>query len=388
MIKSNRKIHFGLVAVILMLLLSALACSLPMLQIQETGGDSVQSDQTSELETAVATVAVEEGTEPQFEVSGTSYLGYGDSLANLFDKSVKGVVGLRIISSEGGGQGSGFVIDADGHIVTNFHVVDGAEAIEVAFWNGYKTLGEVVGTDLDSDLAVVKVDVPAEQLFPLPFGDSEKIRVGEVVVAIGNPFDLGITMTAGIISAKGRVLSSLNFSDDGSVFSAGDIIQTDAAINPGNSGGPLLNINGEVVGINRAIQVNFDSGSPENSGIGFSISVNILKRVVQSLIETGSYSYPLLGIRSSNEITIFDQQQLGLPQTTGAYVGGLSENGPSREAGVEVGDLITHIDGREIIVFGDLLSYLLTQKAPGETVELTVIRSGESLVIPVVLGSR
>ena len=197
-------------------------------------------------------------------------------------------------------------------------------------------------------------------------------------------------MTAGIVSAKGRVLSSLNLSDDGRLFSAGDLIQTDAAINPGNSGGPLLNIEGEVIGINRAIQTeNFgENGSPVNSGIGFSISVNILKRVAQSLIETGSYDYPLLGIRSSSEITLFDQQRNDLPQSTGALVAGLTENGPADTAGVEVGDLITHIDGREILVFGDLLSYLLTQKAPEESVDLTIIRGDETLIISVILGRR
>jgi 2-alkenal reductase len=323
-------------------------------------------------------------------VAAPGFLALGDALPPLYDRAVQGVVGVRVISDAGGGQGSGFVVDMDGHIVTNFHVIEGAQTIEIAFFNGFKTLAEIIGTDLDSDLAVLKVDVPAEQLHPLPLGDSDNLRVGEVVVAIGNPFGLGSSMTVGIVSAKGRVLSSLNISEEGRLFSAGDLIQTDAAINPGNSGGPLLNMAGEVIGINRAIRTESftTEGSPVNSGIGFSISVNILKRVLPHLIETGSYQYPLLGITSLPEITIFDQQTYNLPQTTGAYITGVTAGGPAGQAGVEVGDLITHIDGRFIIAFSDLLSYLLTAKEPGDTVALTILRGGETLEIVVTLGTR
>jgi 2-alkenal reductase len=321
---------------------------------------------------------------------GETFLVDGDSLAALYERVHPGVVVIRILSSTGGGQGSGFVIDADGHIVTNYHVVESASAIEVAFWNGFKTRGTVIGTDLDSDLAVLSVDVPAEQLHPLTLGDSDLIRVGQVAVAIGNPFGLGSTMTVGIVSARGRVLTSLNITEDGRPFSAGDLIQTDAAINPGNSGGPLLNILGEVIGINRAIQTEAFTadGAPSNSGIGFAISVNILKRVAPSLIENGSYDYPFLGVSSLSEITIFDQEELGLPQSTGALITLLTEGGPAEQAGLQVGDLITHIDGHEILLFGDMLRYLLLQKSPGDEVALTVLRGTEVLEVTVTLGAR
>ncbi len=364
------------------LLFSMLACLSTAPELPDGGAEQVPggSAQPGTVDTA-----------PTAEPSpGGGFLGTGDALSVVYEGAVQGVVGIRVISDLGAGQGSGFVVDDQGHIVTNFHVVDGATDIEVAFWDGFKTRGTVIGTDLDSDIAIIQVDVPAEKLHPLALGDSDLLRVGEVVVAIGNPFGLGSSMTVGIVSAKGRVLSSLNDSGNGQFFSAGDLIQTDAAINPGNSGGPLLNLQGEVIGINRAIRTESfsEDGSPVNSGIGFSISVNILKRVLPSLIETGSYQYPLLGLSSLPEITIFDQEELGLPQTTGAYVTTVSPGGPAGSAGVAVGDLITHIDGREVIAFSDLLSYMLTHKAPGEEVTLTILRGDETLEIVVTLGAR
>ncbi|HNB53782.1 MAG TPA: trypsin-like peptidase domain-containing protein [Anaerolineales bacterium] len=313
-----------------------------------------------------------------------------DSLTALYEQVSPGVVAIRVLTEAGGGQGSGFVIDADGHIVTNYHVVEGATDIEVDFTSGFKTRGTVVGIDLDSDLAVLKVDAPAEEIHPLPMGDSEQVKVGQLVVAIGNPFGLSSTMTVGIVSAKGRTLSSLNTTSTGNTYSAGDILQTDAAINPGNSGGPLLNLNGEVIGVNRAIQTEAFSteGEPVNSGIGFAISINIVKRVVPFLIEQGYYEYPLLGVSSPEEISLFDQEELGLTQSTGALVTMVVEGGPAEAGGVRVGDLITHVDGREIRVFGDMISYLMTSKGPGDQVTITVIRNGETLDLTVTLGSR
>lgn len=313
-----------------------------------------------------------------------------DSLTALYEQVSPGVVAIRVITADGGGQGSGFVVDADGHIVTNYHVVEGATDIEVDFTSGFKIRGEIVGIDLDSDLAVLKVEAPAEQLRPIPMGDSDQVRVGELVVAIGNPFGLSSTMTVGIVSAKGRTLDSLNTAGSGGTYSAGDIIQTDAAINPGNSGGPLINLNGEVVGVNRAIQTEAfsTSGEPVNSGIGFAISINIVKRVVPYLISQGYYEYPLLGVSSPSELTLFDQEQLGLTQSTGALVTVVVDGGPAQQGGVEIGDLITHIDGREILVFGDLISYLMTNKGPGDQVTLTVLRNNNPVEITVTLGSR
>jgi len=313
-----------------------------------------------------------------------------DSITALYEQASPGVVSIRVLAQDGGGLGSGFVIDSEGHILTNYHVVEAATDIEVDFNTGFKTRGEVVGVDLDSDIAVLQVEAPAEELHPLPLGDSEQVRVGEFVIAIGNPFGLSSTITIGIVSAKGRTLESLSTAPGGGSYSAGDIIQTDAAINPGNSGGPLLNLNGEVIGINRAIQSDTFSnvGEPVNSGIGFAISINIVKRVVPFLIEQGFYEYPLIGISSPEEITLFDQEDLRLPQATGALVTLVVEGGPAEQGGVQVGDLITHIDGREILVFGDLLSYLLNNKSPGEQVVLTILRGNEPIDLTITLGSR
>ena len=313
-----------------------------------------------------------------------------DSLTALYEQVSSGVVAIRVLTQDGGGQGSGFVIDSDGHILTNYHVVEGATDIEVDFNTGFKTRGEIIGVDLDSDIAVLQVEAPAEELHPLPLGDSEQVNVGQLVIAIGNPFGLSSTMTVGVVSAKGRTLDSLSTAPGGGTYSAGDIIQTDAAINPGNSGGPLLNLDGEVVGINRAIQTDTFSnvGEPINSGIGFAISINIVKRVVPFLIEQGFYEYPLIGISSPQEITLFDQEDLGLPQATGALVTLVVEGGPADQGGVQVGDLITHIDGREVLVFGDLLSYLLSNKSPGDQVVLTILRGNEPIDLTITLGSR
>ncbi|MFN2235800.1 MAG: S1C family serine protease, partial [Anaerolineales bacterium] len=213
--------------------------------------------------------------EPSFvQNQEVNYINQQDTLTNIYEQANPGVVSIRVLSQEGGGLGSGFVIDEDGHIITNYHVVRGAEDLEIAFSNGYKTRGQVLGTDSDSDIAVIKVDVPAEQLNPLPLGDSNQIKVGQIVIAIGNPLGYDGTMTTGVISSVGRTLESLHEAPGGNFFTAGDIIQTDAAINPGNSGGPLLNLNGEVIGVNFAIESNsIDlSGNPINSGIGFAVS--------------------------------------------------------------------------------------------------------------------
>ena len=167
-----------------------------------------------------------------------------------------------------------------GDIVTNYHVVEDATEIQVTFPAGIKTRAEVVGVDTNSDLAVIKVDIPEDELFPLLLGDSDQVKVGQMVVAIGNPFGLNGTMTIGIVSSLARTLESINSAPSGQPFSAGGIIQTDAAINPGNSGGPLLNMNGEVIGVSRAIQTyNLNANSePVNSGIGFAVAINVVKR--------------------------------------------------------------------------------------------------------------
>ena len=324
-------------------------------------------------------------------------------LVEIYEQSNPGVVAIQVLTETGDGLGSGFVIDKEGHIITNFHVIDGVSDLEVDFPSGFKVRGEVIGTDTDSDLAVVKVDAPADELHPLPLGDSSTIKVGQTVVAIGSPFRLNGTMTTGIISSLGRTLSSLNEAPGGSFFTAGDIIQTDAAINPGNSGGPLLNLNGEVVGVNRAIETyNINSQEdPLNSGIGFAIAINTVKRVAPSLISEGSYAYPYLGISSLNEISLLQQEALDLPQATGVYVTNVTPNSPADRAGIRGGttptdffnlfsggDLIIAIDGRTTQTFSELLSYLMQEKSPEDTITFTILRNNQELEVDLILGKR
>lgn len=326
-----------------------------------------------------------------------------DVLANLYERVNPGVVAIQTINEQGGGLGSGFVYDKDGHIVTNYHVVDGAKELEIDFASGHKARGVVVGQDLDSDLAVIKVDVPSEILSPLSLADSDLIRVGQTVVAIGNPFGLVGTMTMGIVSAKGRTMESLRESSEGNYFTAGDMIQTDAAINPGNSGGPLLNLSGEVIGLNRAIRSTGTTldGEPVNSGIGYAVSSNIISRVIPTIIESGSYDYPYLGVTSREDMSLQMREVLGLDQSSGAYVIEVAAGGPADRAGIKGGttqtdipgllsggDLIVAIDGRPVKVFSDLLSYLVAHKSPGDSVVLTIIRNNEQKEVQITLDKR
>ena len=324
-----------------------------------------------------------------------------NGLVTLFANVSPGTV--AIITDQG--QGSGFVYDAQGHVITNYHVIEGAKTIEVRFTSGYMAYGTVVGTDLDSDIAIIKVDAPANELHPLPLGNSSALKVGQTVVAIGNPFGLNSTMTVGIVSALGRTLDSAHTTPDGSLYTAGDIIQTDAAINPGNSGGPLFNSNGEVIGINRAIRTDSTTatGQPVNSGIGFAVSINIVKRVIPALIATGKYDYPFLGISSlpNENMDLPVMEALGLKSYTGAYVTDVSAGGPADKAGIKAGttptniptlfsggDLIVAIDGQEIHTFDDMLSYLINNKGPGDSVVLHVLRNNEKVDVTVTLDKR
>jgi len=322
-----------------------------------------------------------------------------ERLVALYEAVNPGVV--AIFTDQG--QGSGFVYDAQGNILTNYHVIENAKTVEVRFTSGYMVYGKVIGTDLDSDLAIVKVDAPASELHPLPLGDSNQLKVGQTVIAIGNPFGLESTMTMGIVSALGRTLESIHATPDGRPFTAGDIIQTDAAINPGNSGGPLFNINGEVIGINRAIRTESATvtGQPTNSGIGFAVSINMAKRVAPLLISTGKYDYPYLGVASMDSLSLEAIGALGLTSYTGAYVTEVVKGGPADQAGVRAGsqttslngllaggDLIVGIDGKAIRTFDELIAYLITNKGPGDQVVLTVLRGDAKQDITVTLDKR
>jgi 2-alkenal reductase len=301
------------------------------------------------------------------------------------------------------GEGSGFIYDNEGHIVTNNHVVDGAEEVVVVFNNGHWATAEVVATDPQADLAVIKVTPPSGvEWRPLPLAEPSNIKVGHTVVAFGNPFGMENTMTTGIVSAMGRgmpvgVLGA-------SRYTLPDVIQTDAAINPGNSGGPLVNLAGEVVGVNFAIE----SATRSNSGVGFTIPVSIVRRVVPALIANGKFDYAYLGLSG---ITISPDMgsdvisDLGFSSDTlGVYVGSVVPNGPADQAGVHGGnnavstngdnnlqaggDIITAINDQPVQRFEDLVSFLVTQAEPGQTVTLTLLRDGQEVKLDVMLGTR
>ena len=320
------------------------------------------------------------------------------ALIALYQKVNPSVVNITIYGLQSGqvvplGQGSGFVYDNEGHIVTNSHVVQEADEVEVTFSDGLIREGKVVGVDLDSDLAVVKVEnMPA--VAPLPLANMDEVLVGMSVVAIGNPFGLEGTLTLGIVSAVGRTIPSLT------QFSIPKAIQTDAAINPGNSGGPLLNLKGEVIGVNAQIETGGTSRA--NSGVGFAIPVSLVERVVPSVIKDGKYSWPWLGVRGGN-LTPAYIGAMNLPVERGAYIAEVIPGGPADKAGlkgatettrfdgrnVEVGgDVVIAINGTPINNFDDLLIYVALETSPGDTVTLTVVRKGETIEVKVKLEPR
>lgn len=392
--------------VISTLLVTSLACSL-------SGLIPIQLQPTNAPTTPLPAQPAPDFTLPAPVIENAGPLIEGD-LTSLYSNISPGVVTIWAYADVGpphdeaipSGQGSGFVIDKQGHIVTNQHVIENAVEIEVDLPTGIKSWATLLGTDPDSDLAVLKVNVPEPFLVPLPLGDSDLVSVGQFVVAIGNPFGLSGTMTVGIVSAIGRTLDSERRAPGGGSFSAGDLIQTDAAINPGNSGGPLLNLNGQVVGINRAIQTEAFSveGSAVNSGVSFAIPVNILRRVAPSLIENGKYDYPYLGISSLNDTfwNLKTLEALGFgSNTSGAYITEVVRNGPADRAGLRGGqsesdipgllvggDLITAIDGYPVQRYDDLISYLFKNIEVGQVVTLTIVRDNEELELELTAGAR
>ncbi len=289
------------------------------------------------------------------------------------------------------GSGSGFVYDSGGHIVTNNHVVDGGRSFEIVFANGARQRARLVGADVDSDLAVLKVDELPAGVAPLPLAPPDAVQVGQFVVAIGNPFGEQGSMSLGIVSGLDRSLRSRRGAAVSS-YSLPEVIQTDAPINPGNSGGPLLSLAGEVVGINSAIAT--DTGV--NSGVGFSIPVAAVQRIVPSLIRSGRYSYPYLGVSFADNLSLNEQTTYGLTQTKGAYVLGVAANGPADRAGIIAanpntgrgGDLIVQIDDQPIIDFSDLNSYLAFHTSVGQVIRITVLRNSRTVELSLKLGAR
>jgi 2-alkenal reductase len=321
------------------------------------------------------------------------------SLVELYAMVNPAVVNITIYRVESDvllpvGQGSGFVYDGDGHIVTNAHVVQDAEGVEVTFSDGTIREAEVIGEDLNSDLAVVHVDDIPGEVTSLPLASMETLAVGQTVVAIGNPFGLDGTLTRGVISALGRSIPALT------PFTIPQSIQTDAAINPGNSGGPLLNMYGEVIGVND--QIRTDGINNSNLGVGFAIPVSMVHLIIPDLIQNGEHDWAWLGVRGSS-LTPPLVEAMDLPVEDGAYFADILPGGPAAKAGLEGedetvtidkrlvsigGDVVTAIDGRPVRSFDDLLIYIALEAEPGEQVALTIWRNGEFLEVTVTLDDR
>ena len=320
----------------------------------------------------------------------------GLSLVQVFERSEPGVVQIdvrrEVPNARGIGLGSGFVYDARGHIITNAHVVDDAREVVATFLDGRSYVAAVIGMDADTDLAVIRTDASRSALHPLPMGDSSRLKIGERVAAIGNPFGLSGSMTAGIVSQMGRLLPQV------SGFSIPDIIQTDAAINPGNSGGPLINMRGEVVGINTAIQ----SPTGEFNGVGFAIPSDTVSKIVPVLISEGRYSHPWLGV-TGVDIDPGYAGVLNLADARGFLIVSVLEDSPASRAGLQGasgiveedgriynvgGDVVLSADGKEVRKIDDILIHLQREKAVGDTIVLEVLRDGRVTDMSVTLEGR
>jgi S1-C subfamily serine protease len=343
---------------------------------------------TDDSPTVVRQVTVSDG-EPAAASSALS-------VNQIYKRVNRGVVEITVTTSSNSplgeqqrGQGSGFVYDTEGHIVTNDHVVDGASAISVTFWNGAVYKASLVGTDPSTDLAVIDVDAPSSLLHPIAVGDSGKLEVGDGVVAIGSPYGLEETVTSGIVSALHRQMESQNG------FTINDSIQTDAAINHGNSGGPLLNSQGQVVGINA--QIKSDSGGSD--GVGFAIPSNTVKTIVSQLLDSGKVEHAFLGIGLQTiPASVADKLDL----VAGVEVTEVRDNTPASRAGLRQatstrtvdgqeyaigGDVIVEVDGRAVRTAEDL-QRAIDSKKPGDTITLTYVHSGEEHTVDVKLAKR
>ena len=376
----KRFTHFRVLAVLALaiLLICALAVTMPSVKPSE----------------AAAALGIEEGAAPTPAPDDPLAAAYAEEqlFIELYERVSPSVVHIAVTTrSNDSGSGSGFVWDTDGHIVTNNHVVESATRIEVTFADDTTAQAELVGADADSDLAVIKVDVPASRLHPVELGDSDALRVGQRAIAIGNPFGFEQTMTTGIVSGLGRVVRQE------SGFSLPQLIQTDAAINPGNSGGPLLDSHGRVIGVTTLIF----SRSGSNAGVGFAVPGNTVERVIPSLIATGRYADPWLGIQGLS-ITSLLAEESGLPVEQGVLVQTVVQGGPAAKAGLQGGnrqvrfesallttggDIIVAIDGVSVQDMDDLIVYL-TGRSVGQRVTLTVLRSGRQQRIQVTLADR
>lgn len=354
-----------------------------------------QPAQREALPTPTALPLREHATELEAQIEAV-FQSSGNGVVNITNRSVDLDFFMRPVPREG--SGSGFFYDSEGHIVTNYHVIEGAEELQVTLADGRNLPAQVVGTDPSNDLAVIKVSLPPEEIAVVPVTAPEErdnVRVGQFVIAIGSPFGLERTLTVGVVSSLGRVIESPN------QRFIGEVIQTDAPINPGNSGGPLLNLEGKVIGVNSAIL----SPSGASAGIGFAIPASTVQRVVPSLIATGRYPHPSLNARlaelNPQVMNLLQAADMEVPVEEGLLIvetqpGGAAEQGGLRGAQTLVrlgrvqvpvgGDIITAINDEPVATMRDLMVYLETQTEVGQTVEVRFIREGQQQVREVVLG--
>jgi len=286
------------------------------------------------------------------------------SVNSIYQRAYRGVVEITVRTAGGSAEGSGFVYDSSGRIVTNQHVVDGAQSISVRFWNGKTYSAQLVGSDSSTDLAVIKVNAPDSQLYPLTLGSSSKLGVGDPVVAIGSPFGLEETVTSGIVSALHRSI------DSPANFAISDTIQTDAAINHGNSGGPLLNAQGQVVGVNA--QIRSDSG--DNAGVGFAIPSDTVRSIAGQLISNGKAVHAYLGVALDST-------------ASSARVADVRPGTPAAKANLRSGDVVTAVDGTTVDS-AEALTRAIDAHKPGETVTVKIRRNGKDITARVKLASR
>jgi len=385
-----------------LLLLLGLACqaatAVPSLSSTDVDTDAVVAEAIATIEAQTQPNGSSTGeTSPinTIQVSEIITADLEDQLVEIYERINPAVVHIFVYDEDGFllSTGSGFVIDQNGNMVTNNHVIAGGAELEIVFPDGQRRRATIQGTDVDSDLAAIQVDNLPDNVQPVPLGDSNELKVGQFVLAIGNPFGAAGSMTVGIISALGRTIESQRVVDGGN-FSIPKVIQTDAAINPGNSGGPLLNLSGEVVGVNS----NILSRTGENSGVGFSIPVNAVRNIIPALIENGEYVYPYIGISMWPEPFTLNQLEILELPPNGVYITGVTEGTPADEAGLignnlstnftDDGDYITAINGESVRNSDELLSYLVFETEVGDTVELTILRDGEEVTLPLTLGER
>jgi S1-C subfamily serine protease len=389
----TKRISHKLSYLVVLLLFAVTACS-PAAATQSTNVDTQQivdtvvSQVESRLKGQGEIVSVAQVATPASALS-SEVAGLQDALIHLYQQVNPSVVYIVVSSNA---SGSGFVYSKDGYIVTNNHVVAAGNSYEIVFASGDRMQAKLIGADPDSDLAVLKVDKLPAGVTPLALANEEDTQVGELAVAIGNPFGEQGSMSLGIVSGLGRSLPSQRATNAGSTYSLPQVIQTDAPINPGNSGGPLLNLDGQVIGVNAAIA----SSTGTNSGVGFSIPVAAVKLVVPSLIQDGKYVYPYMGASFDSEVSLDEQSTYGLPQTQGAYVVSVTPGSPAAQAGLvganqqtgQGGDLVVDIDGQTIQNFADLNSYLVFHTHVGQTIQITVLRGGDRVTLSLTLGAR